>query len=631
MMLDDALAYARRGWAVIPLKPRGKIPLTQHGVIDATTDENTIRSWWGKRPDANIGIACDPSGLAVIDIDAKSGGLDTLDQLTSLDPLCVDTLISRTGGGGLHLVFEGSIPNTTSKIGKGIDSKGRGGYIVAPPSVHESGNVYRWEDDTAKPEPLPDFWRVRLNGHGETKPESMQQSSSGGKIAAGARNSTLTSHAGTMRRRGMPVEAIEAALQAENQTRCDPPLPQIEVMFIAQSVSRYDPKSKNTVTVMPSSKPTSGEYLMALESFGYSLRFNEMTQVIEINDRPLTDAIAAKIRTDMRDAGYQGMRAIEDAYTARAMQNSFHPIKDYFNGLQWDGGNHVARLAGYFTDSGPIFADGRSWFYHAFRRWLIGYVARVFEHIQLPMLVLESAQRKGKSFFVRWLASVLTEYFIESPINPDDKDSFLRLASSFIWEVSELGATVRKSDIEALKSFVTLHHVTVRRPYAKFDLHLPAVAGLIGTINDAGGFLNDSTGTRRALVIPITAIDWRYTETVDVNQVWAEAVAAYRIGESATMTADECDMQAQINSRFEIGDPVADLLNDRFEIDVAHDEWFMPSSELLDTIDAALKGTSMQHSKSIAAALKRHGIESTRRRDAAGIIRRGYPGITRRL
>lgn len=378
-----------------------------------------------------------------------------------------------------------------------------------------------------------------------------------------------------------------------------------------------------------SAQPTSGEYIEVLSGKGYSFRFNELTQIVEVNGTPITDATASAIRTSMRDAGYRGMPAIEDAYIAHAVNNSYHPIRDYFDGLQWDGGDHIARLAQHFTDSGPIFADGRSWFYRAFRRWLIGYVARVSDQSQLPMLVLESAQRKGKSFFVRWLASILLDYFIEGPINPEDKDSLLRLASSFLWEVSELGATVRKSDIEALKGFITLNHVTVRRPYAKFDLHLPAVAGLIGTLNDSGGFLNDSTGTRRALVIPITAIDWRYSQTVDVIQLWAEAVAAYRAGEAVDLTADERETQSHINARFEVGDPVADLLVERFEIDPAQADWFMPSSEILDTIDAALKGTSMLHSKAIAAALKRHGIESTRRRNSAGIIQRGYPGVRR--
>lgn len=380
-----------------------------------------------------------------------------------------------------------------------------------------------------------------------------------------------------------------------------------------------------------SAHPTSYEFIEVLSGKGYSFRFNELTQIVEVNGTPITDATAAAIRTAMRDAGYKGMTAIEDAYIAHAVQNSYHPIRDYFNSLQWNGGDHIAQLAGHFTDSVPIFEDGRTWFYHAFRRWLIGYAARVFEHVQLPMLVLESAQRKGKSYFVRWLASILPEYFIEGPINPDDKDSLLRLASSFLWEVSELGATVRKSDVEALKSFITYNWVTVRRPYAKFDLHLPAVAGLIGTINDSGGFLNDSTGTRRALVIPITSIDWRYSQRVNVIQVWAEAVAAYRDGEEPDMTFDERETQAEINKQFEVADPVADLLNKNFEIDATQYEWFMPSCEILESIDAILKGTSMLHAKMIAAELKRHGIRNKLQRNDQGVVQRGYPGVRRRM
>lgn len=379
----------------------------------------------------------------------------------------------------------------------------------------------------------------------------------------------------------------------------------------------------------PLNRDTSAEFIGALVSFGYSFRYNELTQVTEVNGTPINDAIAAKIRTDMRDAGYKVMNAVEDAYISHAVKNGFHPIKDYFTGLHHDGGDHIARLAQHFADSGPIFADGRSWFYHAFRRWLIGYVARVFDQVQLPMLVLESAQRKGKSHFARWLASSLPDYFIEGPINPEDKDSFLRLASSFLWEVSELGATVRKADIEGLKSFITLHHVTVRRPYAKFDLHLPAVAGLIGTINDSGGFLNDSTGTRRALTIPITSIDWSYSQGVDVNQVWAEAIAAYRAGESVDLTADERETQAQVNANFESPDPVDDLLNDKFQIDAAQAEWFTSAADILDTVDATLKGNSIAHARAIATALKRRGIVQSRPY-VNGVRTRGYAGVMRR-
>jgi len=97
-----ARTYAYAGWHVFPCKPRGKTPLTQHGVDDATTDEELIINWWRLWPDANIGIATGPSGLAVLDVDAKSGGLDSFRELHTRGRI-TETIHTFTGGGGVHL------------------------------------------------------------------------------------------------------------------------------------------------------------------------------------------------------------------------------------------------------------------------------------------------------------------------------------------------------------------------------------------------------------------------------------------------------------------------------------------------------------------------------------------------
>lgn len=367
-----------------------------------------------------------------------------------------------------------------------------------------------------------------------------------------------------------------------------------------------------------------------LNALGYSFRFNELTHVLEVNGSPISDAIAAAIRTSMRDMDFKGMDAIEDAYVSHAQQNAYHPIRDYFDSLRWDGRCHIAQLATFFQDSGPV--NGETWFYKSFRRWLIGYAARVYDHMQLPMLVLEGLQRKGKSYFVRWLSSMLPQYFIEAPIMPDNKDCLLRLATTFIWEVSELGATMRRADVEALKSFITLHHITLRKPYGRHDLHLPAVAGLIGTINDASGFLNDTTGSRRALVIPNVEIDWSYVSHVDVNQVWAEAVAAYRAGESNELDDVERITQATINSTYETPNSVEDLILERFDIDpdkITDPDWFTSANDVRYQVDLELRGTSQQHALMIAAVLKKHGAIKVNTW-LNGKKTRGYWGVKRR-
>ena len=69
-LLNHALKYAAMGWHIHPLVPRQKVPITTHGVKDATTDEKQIRAWWKKWPDANIAVACgEKSRIYVVDVD----------------------------------------------------------------------------------------------------------------------------------------------------------------------------------------------------------------------------------------------------------------------------------------------------------------------------------------------------------------------------------------------------------------------------------------------------------------------------------------------------------------------------------------------------------------------------------
>lgn len=244
-LLDAAIAYARRGWRVFPCRPRGKAPLTPHGVKDATTDPETIRRWWRRWPEANIGLACGASGLAVLDVDPRAGGDESLrDLLQRLGREALETVTAETGGGGLHLYFRsrGGARCSAGALGEGLDVKADGGYVIAPPSVHPNGNEYQWaygySPDERAVAPLPTALAELM-----AKPAGRSAPATGGeeRIAEGQRNATLASLAGAMRRRGMTAEAIEAALLAENARRCDPPLETDEVRRIAASIARYEP------------------------------------------------------------------------------------------------------------------------------------------------------------------------------------------------------------------------------------------------------------------------------------------------------------------------------------------------------------------------------------------------------
>jgi hypothetical protein len=242
-MLQAALSYVAEGFKVFPVKPDKK-PLTEHGLKDATQLQMGVEEYWKKWPDAGIALVTD--GLVVLDFDAKSGGAESKKAIEAKYGSFPRTRTHRTGGGGLHYLYRNpNGHNIRSKVAiggySGVDLRANGGYIVVPPSRHESGNYYEVIDDT-EIAPAPP-WIVELAtkkqvAQAELIPENQP-------ILKGKRSNTLTSFAGSMRRRGMPQAAIEAALIVVNDRQCQPPLPETTVKAIARSVSRYPPTNPN--------------------------------------------------------------------------------------------------------------------------------------------------------------------------------------------------------------------------------------------------------------------------------------------------------------------------------------------------------------------------------------------------
>ena len=263
--LEVALDYAGFGWPVLLLHSIdggrctcgrsdchsvAKHPRTEHGLRDATTDQSIMRSWWSRCPNANVGILTGQrSGFVVLDVDPQHGGSKTLSDLEGRFGRLPKTLVSRTGNGGRHILFQHPgyyVKTKQGALGAGLDIKGDGGYIVAPPSLHRSGQHYRWEGSgplsAFQIAPLP-AWIVKRLEKAEGKQPGKARTSAQ-RIPEGQRNTALTSLGGAMRRQGMCQEAIESALLAENRRRCTPPLSDTEVKRIAASVARYPEASK---------------------------------------------------------------------------------------------------------------------------------------------------------------------------------------------------------------------------------------------------------------------------------------------------------------------------------------------------------------------------------------------------
>lgn len=378
-------------------------------------------------------------------------------------------------------------------------------------------------------------------------------------------------------------------------------------------------------------KIKTAHYLRELKTLGYEFRQNlcdDGIEVIHADGRVerLTDGLFAHIYRQMADKGYRGQEEVSSCISASAYLRRYHPVRDYLDSLSYDGGDYISELATYLTDAHGVM---HLWL----RKWLIGVVAKTYTGAQNPMLVLDGPQNIGKSSFARWLASPLPNHFVESPINPENKDHLVMLISKWIWEVMELGGTMRKADQEALKGFLTLQEVNVRAPYARYPIQKPALASFIGTVNNAGGILNDPTGSRRFLIVKLTHIDWNYSQ-LDINRVWSEAVAAYHAGEPWTLAPDEIKRRDEINEEYQIDDVIEGLLKELFTIDSSQTGWWMATTDILrvleDPAQGNLKGgSSMSNSIKLGQTMAKLGLKRKKARNINGQLVNGYIGIKR--
>ena len=134
-----ALHYASWGWPVFPLRDRSKKPVTKHGLLDATTDLDRIARWWNRHPDNNIGLPTG-HGFDVLDVDPANGGNESLQDLLRAKRIPTAHGVVDTASGGLHFYLEPTGKGNRAGFMPGLDYRGLGGYVVAPPSSLRRGS-----------------------------------------------------------------------------------------------------------------------------------------------------------------------------------------------------------------------------------------------------------------------------------------------------------------------------------------------------------------------------------------------------------------------------------------------------------------------------------------------------------
>ena len=227
----------------------GKHPRVARGSTEATRDERILHDWWGRWPDANVAIATGAgSNLVALDIDPRHGGDESIDRLEDAHGKLPDTVEAITGGGGRHVLFSNPgtpVPCSAGKLGPGLDVRGEGGFIVAPPSIHVSGASYEWEGssrpDARRPEPLPNWLRgaAVIRAQSGAMNGNLRAMITRG-VSEGGRNNALARVAGLLIGSMLSPPMALDLLHAWNVARCRPPLGDAEVIKTFSSISARD-------------------------------------------------------------------------------------------------------------------------------------------------------------------------------------------------------------------------------------------------------------------------------------------------------------------------------------------------------------------------------------------------------
>jgi len=247
---------------------------------------------------------------------------------------------------------------------------------------------------------------------------------------------------------------------------------------------------------------------------------------------PIVDDMFSVIYTRAADIGLLSKDLLESNMKAIAYRCQVNPIHEKLEGTIWDRIPRVDALIGHLTVPDEIEKA-------IIKKWMVGIIHKLYYDLshEYPMLVWDGEQGLGKSYFWEWLTKPLGTFY-RGQINPGDKDQLFRLFDTVLWEAEELASTTKKADIDELKSFITTTVIRARRPYAHFDVTGVSITSLVGTINDVGGFLRDSTGNRRFWPVYVTQIDWAYT-VMPVMQVWAELYDLYKTDFDIRLNAEE--------------------------------------------------------------------------------------------
>lgn len=574
--LEYALDYVDRGLRVFPLAPRAKTPmgcLAPHGCKDATLDAEQIKKWWNAYPNCNIGIATG-DGLGVIDVDRHGSdkAYEYIEQWEKDNTTLPYTLKANTGQDGNHILYwfdSNDLKNSTSSIG--IDFRGQGGYIVAPPSIHPvTGKAYEWANNAeiAKADTTVLAFIESLKGEKkETNALVGTRYHLPEMITRGERNTELFKYAASLQGRGFSDDEIELQLTSAATKHCDPPLNVSEIKKLLDNVlNRYEKGTRHTwdtksinkkellINNLSNIKMVLNGVPALKDHFFYDTRAYHDKVILPLpwdkgtGERDLEDADYVQFRcwlenfklppnNELRFETLTSTNCV-DAITIVSRDRKKDRLTEWLDSLAWDGEERIDRILTVF-----LGASYTPYTREVARLIFMGAVTRAykpgtkFDYIT----VLVGAQGIGKSEFVKRLCPNV-DWYLDNLSTMEGDGAIEKIQGKWIVEVAEL-ANLRRDKIENVKAFTTQTNDTYRPKYGRQAQNRPRGCIFIGTTN-AGTFLADTTGNRRWLPIecgvnkPALSL---FDESAKnfINQCWAEAVHYYKTGQHTSLVISD--------------------------------------------------------------------------------------------
>ncbi|MDO6458045.1 VapE family protein [Celeribacter halophilus] len=248
-----------------------------------------------------------------------------------------------------------------------------------------------------------------------------------------------------------------------------------------------------------------------------------------------------------------------------ADENPVNPVLRWIESAPWDGKDRFGDLAktlqtrpGYDRDLLRLIL----------RRWMVSAVAAA----AMPegfrgrgVLVLQGPQSIGKTaWFMSLVPNEMRDLLkVDAVLDPNNKDTIISAMSHWLVELGELDATFRKADIARLKGILTADYDMFRRPYARSEERYPRRTVFFASVNDAE-FLVDDTGNSRWWTVPVIDVDFHHS--IDMQQVWAQALALFRQGERWWLDRDEEARLEAANDRHRKVDPIEELILSKYDV-----------------------------------------------------------------